>query len=153
MTTIEAPVQLAYRHLVDTVLWERLVARLVKDESMERSLAERVMNEALGFLQLCALEPDMAYGPSDTVDPGWHTFLMYTSDYAEFCDRLAGRFIHHNPTDIPGVDYSGGTTPAQTMRAMRKYGPVDEMLWVRAADCNDSNSSGGGTGCLGCNMQ
>lgn len=55
-------------------LRERLVNRLVKDEDLERPLAERVMNESLGFLQLCALEPDGKFSPSATVDPGWHTF-------------------------------------------------------------------------------
>ena len=138
--------ELAYKGLVDEQLWERLVNRIVKDESMERDLAERVMNEALGFLQLCANEPDGNYSPSTTVDVGWHTFILYTREYAAFCDRVAGTFIHHNPTDIPGMDYSDGMTPAQTMEAMRKYGPVDDMLWASAADCNDS-----GTGCHGGN--
>lgn len=143
---VETSRVLAYKGLVNEQLWERLVNRLVKDEDMERILAERVMNEALGFLQLCALEPDSAHSPSETVDPGWHTFLVYTRDYAAFCDRIAGRFIHHNPTDIPGVDYSGGITPKQTMEAMRKYGPVDEMLWLHAASCNDSGCHGGSGG-------
>jgi hypothetical protein len=28
-------------------------------------------------------------------DPGWHTFVLHTRDYREFCRRVAGRFIDH----------------------------------------------------------
>jgi hypothetical protein len=139
---------LAYKGLIDEQLWERLVKRLVHDEDMERTLAERVMNEALGFLGLLAHEPNIPYSPSATVDPGWHTFILYTREYAAFCDQIAGRFIHHNPTDTPGVDYSDGNTPAQTMQAMLRYGPVDEMLWVHAASC-EGGGGGGGSSCHG----
>lgn len=139
----EAPTgtELVYKDLIDEQLWERLVSRIVKDEHMERPLAERVMNEALGFLQLCSKEPDNSYGPSETVDIGWHTFILYTREYAEFCNRVAGHFIHHAPTDVPGMDYTAEKSGKDTMQAMLAYGPVDEMLWVHAADCNDSCSS------------
>jgi hypothetical protein len=33
------------------------------------------------------------------VDQLWHVFLLYTRDYAEFCDLLGGGFIHHVPTE------------------------------------------------------
>ena len=84
--------ELTYKGLIDKQLWERLVERLVKDEDMERNLAERVMNEALGFLNLLANEPNTPYSPSATVDLGWHTFILYTREYAAFCNRIAGRF-------------------------------------------------------------
>jgi len=34
---------------------------------------------------------------SERVDDLWHEMLLFTHDYQEFCTRLAGRFIHHNP--------------------------------------------------------
>lgn len=148
MTATLTAADLAYKGLVDGETWERLVARIVKDEDVERPLAERIMNEALGFLQLCAREPDGKYSPSATVDIGWHTFILYTREYAAFGQRIAGRFLHHSPTDVPGVDYSGGNTPAQTMQAMLKYGPVDEMLWAHAATCT-GGGGGGGSSCHG----
>ena len=33
------------------------------------------------------------------IDDMWHTFLMFTEDYANFCERYFGRFIHHSPRD------------------------------------------------------
>jgi hypothetical protein len=134
--------ELTYRGLISEQLWERLVNRIAKDENMERALAERVMNEALGFLQLCAVEPEGKYSPSVTVDIGWHTFILYTQEYAAFSKRVAGRFLHHEPTDVPGVDYASANDGAKTIHAMRVYGPVDDMLWAVPADCNDSGCHG-----------
>lgn len=31
------------------------------------------------------------------VDLMWHTFLLYTEDYADFCQKYFGFFIHHRP--------------------------------------------------------
>jgi hypothetical protein len=32
------------------------------------------------------------------VDEMWHTFLLFTEEYAAYCDRVFGRFLHHHPT-------------------------------------------------------
>jgi hypothetical protein len=143
ISEVTAGVTLAYKNLVDEQLWERLVSRIIKDEDVERALAERIMNEALGFLELCANEPDGKHSPSATVDIGWHTFILYTREYAAFCQRDAGRFIHHEPTDVPGMDYTGANDSAYTMQVMLARGPVDKMLWTHAADCNSSGCHGG----------
>ena len=36
--------------------------------------------------------------PSKTVDTAWHEFILFTHDYAEFCHRYFGCFVHHVPT-------------------------------------------------------
>lgn len=40
----------------------------------------------------CAIHEEMK-----EVDAMWHTFLLFTKDYAEFCQNYFGRFIHHQP--------------------------------------------------------
>jgi hypothetical protein len=32
------------------------------------------------------------------IDAMWHTFVLFTREYAEYCDEVFGRFIHHVPT-------------------------------------------------------
>lgn len=50
------------------------------------------------FLLACGSTPTLAAAmPSKTVDEAWHEFLTYTRDYAEFCERAFGRFLHHVP--------------------------------------------------------
>ncbi len=36
---------------------------------------------------------------SDAVDPFWHAHILHTRQYADFCNRLAGRYLHHEPLD------------------------------------------------------
>ena len=36
------------------------------------------------------------------IDEMWHTFVLFTADYQDFCDRHFGCFLHHLP-DVPGT--------------------------------------------------
>lgn len=139
MTTLAdvgtADVTLSHRHLVDPELWDRMVARITKDEDIEPDTAARIMDQAIGFLRLCAADPTGGYNPSPLVDIGWHTFILYTGPYADFCARTAGRFIHHAPTDVPG-DSDVGVGVADTIAAMQDLGlAVDPALWTNAQEC------------------
>ncbi|GAA3070652.1 glycine-rich domain-containing protein [Streptosporangium carneum] len=126
--------------LVEPGLFDRLVSRIRVDHPELGEVAEPIMEQALAFLATCAANPGADLGPSEQVDVGWHTFILYTRDYAAFCQRTAGRFIHHTPDDVP----SGGlgeskTGPglAATIEAMRAAGyRVDPVVWPdSAADC------------------
>ena len=141
-------VHLAYQSVVDQQLWERLVKRVINDEEVQRPLAERIVNQALAFLLLCAREPDEKFSPSPLVDIGWHTFILYTKPYADFCDKVGTRFIHHAPSDADGVDYGTGNI-ARTVTALRTHGfIVDEPLWADSRqNCSDDGDCTSGDGC------
>jgi hypothetical protein len=128
-TGIAAP-----RDLVSARLFDRLTFRVMADHDLEHDVAERVVTQSLAFLLACALYPEGHLAPSKAVDVGWHAFLLHTADYVEFCDRVAGRFIHHYPTG-PG-DFEGQQAMAVTTAAMRSIGlHVDAALWNIAPDC------------------
>ncbi len=139
---------LAHKNLISPTLWERMCGKIVRDEGVDRSVAERIINESLAFLLMCAKNPAEPQVPSAMVDIGWHTFILYTKEYADFCAQHAGSFIHHTPSDEPGVHYPKGGA-RRTMEAMQLNGfIVDEMLWASAGDCSaycsgDSCSGGG----------
>lgn len=42
--------------------------------------------------------------PSKVVDAYWHTFLIDTRAYADWCEQTLGRFLHHVPTARLGND-------------------------------------------------
>lgn len=46
-------------------------------------------------------EKFLMYSPQ--IDDLWHTFLLFTKDYNEFCTTMFGYFIHHNPLDEPEI--------------------------------------------------
>lgn len=148
--------QLECKGLVENDLWVRLTNRIAKDEDVELPLAERIMDQALAFLSLCSEDPSGRFSPSPLVDIGWHTFILYTKPYAAFCERVNGKFIHHDPSDVEGVDYGTGNI-SRTVEALRCHGyTVDEPLWANTGhDCSsycsgDSCAGGGGSGDSGC---
>jgi hypothetical protein len=119
-----------YRQLATPELFDRLVGRIIKDEDVEQDLAERIMESALGFLWLSATRPGMTLSPSPLVDIGWHKFILYTRGYGEFCERVAGRFIHHEPNDNPNARQRPGGIK-RTIAAFDEAGlPLDDMIWT-----------------------
>jgi len=54
--------------------------------------------------------------PSHAVDEAWHGFILCTAQYAAFCQRTYGQFLHHHPD---GAAPSGVTQVSE---------PMDEQL-------------------------
>jgi hypothetical protein len=136
------------RDLIGDGLWLRLIGRILADlefwqycghydEAERRRWAERILDQTLAFLRVCADHPDAArFCPSPLIDIGWHAFILYTREYHEFCDNVAGHYIHHSPSDEEGVAYGTGGS-AEAVAAMRARGiAVDEQLWGAAGSCN-----------------
>jgi len=84
------------------------VDRYAAEHDLPIEIAREHERELKRFLSLCALNPEVSYGMSGPVDDLWHTFITYTRDYAEFCDQVAGHFIHHVPTDPNNGVEDGG---------------------------------------------
>jgi hypothetical protein len=128
----------AARELIDPDLFDRLSDRVMKDEGHDRDHAERVVDQALAFLKACADNPSLSLGPSTAVDAGWHAFLLHTREYASFCARVAGRFIHHAPAD---GDSSRAGSLRRTITAVRATGyELDDRLWGLPAECDGKPS-------------
>src|SRR5690242_15526602 len=86
-----------HRILLPAALADRLVARVAAEHpELPEGMPNRILGQTVAFLEACATATE-PIGPSELVDIGWHTFILYTHEYAEFCDQIAGRFIHHVP--------------------------------------------------------
>ena len=89
---------LAYKH-------PAVVARYLKDFGGDQSAAEELFLELMRWLYCCAraTEPGKRaaivsmYPEILRIDDMWHIFILHTRDYAGFCERYFGRFIHHDP--------------------------------------------------------
>ncbi|WP_424188608.1 glycine-rich domain-containing protein [Actinokineospora sp. G85] len=128
------------RTLISDELHARLAARIVEDHGHSPALADRILDQALAFLAACAANAERPLAPSELVDVGWHTFILHTREYAAFCERLAGRFIHHVPTgesDLAGHGDLARATLVRTVEAIERLGlVVDKDLWpLGAANC------------------
>lgn len=135
------------RTLLPGGLFDRLTARIARKEVIERDLAERIMDQALAFLAASAQHTGEPLVPSGLVDIGWHTFILYTREYAEFCDHLAGRFIHHVPNDAPDMPAEKASlvdVRTRTLDAIARAGyAVDHELWTfTAGNCSSCHEEG-----------
>jgi hypothetical protein len=148
------------RDLIPQPLYTRLVARLEADHPEVSGDAGRIVDQALAFLAACGPALDRGLRPSRAVDLGWHTFLLFTKDYALFCQEVAGAFIHHVPDDTPisagltcapepdgcqaGGDITadpGSTRIARTVQAIQHLGyQIEPDLWTSAAECADEGN-------------
>jgi hypothetical protein len=119
-------------------------------DGMTGDEAVRIMDQAVAFLKACIDNPGKHLRPSRKVDLGWHQFILNTKDYAEFCQRVAGYFIHHVPDEFTSPRGEPAETTkalAPTVEAMRASGfNVDMDLW-KAATGSCSQCHNGCTNC------
>jgi hypothetical protein len=136
-----APVAAYPRELISPELFAKLVTRVMEDEKVSEEDAKRVVAQTLVFLKACAVNPGRNLSPTKAIDPGWHAFILHTEDYAEFCERVAGRFVHHRP--ICNDDIRSGTALERTIEALKATGyPIEWDLWtVNAADCHQCHAT------------
>lgn len=83
------------------------------------------------FLAVNFLNPGVALPVSKPVDKMWHAHVLFTLDYARMCEMVAGRFLHHKPSESEGElhrlreNYLKNTLPLLRER----FGELDERFW------------------------
>ncbi|WP_432854933.1 glycine-rich domain-containing protein [Amycolatopsis sp. CA-161197] len=139
--------------LVSEELFDQLVHRIVRERAVTAEYATRIVDQALAFLAACARSTE-PLSPSSTVDIGWHAFILYTKEYDAFCRRIAGYFLHHDPTpmSVTPNDLQPQENVNRSVQAIREAGfAVDLDLWDVSAKCSQCKQgcthSGGNTGC------
>lgn len=77
----------------------------------------------------------MTIAPDLAVDKIWHRSMMRTRTFAQVCDMVAGRFMHHLP--IMDEDIRSGQASERGLAAMRATGyRVD--LWTASPACPEN---------------
>lgn len=130
------------RDLVPHDVWQALIADVTKAHpGTGRVMAERIIGQTIAFL-IAGMATAEALSPSEAVDRGWHAFLLRTQAYHEFCDRHAGRFLHHQPGPSVGAEPDGAEVVRnRTLEAICAAGfDVDVELWPEVADCTQCHS-------------
>ncbi|SEG82870.1 hypothetical protein SAMN04489712_11599 [Thermomonospora echinospora] len=109
-------------------LFDTLAAYVAKHQQVTLPYAEGVVEQTLVWFKACADNPTVRLGMSESVDHGWHAFLLHSQEYAEFCERMFGTYFHHVPPR-PGQSMTEQEMAA-TLPALYATGyPVDESHW------------------------
>lgn len=76
----------------------RVLDRYMAEKGVSPDEAKKHAAELFRYLVLRARNPDARYPlASGPVDNLWHNFLLFTQEYAGFCQYVCGEFIHHQP--------------------------------------------------------
>ena len=130
-----------------------LVNRLQHVLNITQPEAEQLFEDVKKYLFL-AVVTDERLVPTDAIDLGWHEFLLYTRDYASFCNRFFGAFVHHIPN--PKLSPHVVRTAKRTVELARDmFGEGLSKNWIRvsgdcfvnpcsAGDCEGVCEPGGG---------
>ena len=89
------------------------------------------------FLVLKMENPGVMLAPTDLMDKAWHTHILDTRRYAEDCEVMFGRFLHHNPS------YKGDESTERDEMLMR----ASEIMASLYTERFGHDPLDGGSGC------
>ncbi|MFD3788819.1 glycine-rich domain-containing protein [Streptomyces cyaneofuscatus] len=96
---------------------------------MTEGTAQRIVAEAIKFVDAAAQFPTTRIAPSKVVDEGWHALILHTELYAKLCEGL-GRFVHHYP-ERPDPERFDEHVITRTMATIEQAGyETDSDLWT-----------------------
>jgi hypothetical protein len=115
-----------------------VIRRFQRTYGVRRDHAEKLFEQLKQWLYLAA-KSQLEQGAPDVfmtarlseLDEMWHTFLLFTQDYEDFCHRRLGTFVHHIPEEL--VSDAAGTTSEEypeldEERARALYGYIYDHL-------------------------
>ncbi|MGH3796649.1 MAG: glycine-rich domain-containing protein [Pseudonocardiaceae bacterium] len=129
------------RSCVSPLVWDREVRLIMRDNAMNRDLAERTFGQTIAYLVTSAENPDIPMGPTPAVDKGVHSFVLDTPRYFDFCTEHAGTYLHHVP-HLPEDRAGQPLVLHGTIQAIRAAGfALDDELWgALAVDCHQCHA-------------
>jgi hypothetical protein len=104
---------------------EFLIEKFAKDHGYAEADARALFEDVKKFLLLGSIV-SASPAPSLPIDQMWHAFILFTKDYAEFCDKVGG-FIHHRP--LPSTsDHQPPIEPTLALMTAA-YGELSDTFW------------------------
>lgn len=102
-----------------------LIEKYAKDNDMAPDDVRALFEETKRFL-VAGVLLDAQLAPSLPVDQMWHSWILFTKDYHEFCDKLGG-YIHHRPLERG----NSAQPPLEPTVAIMEagFGPVSDVFW------------------------
>lgn len=79
---------------------QEVILRFMDEYDLSEEETKDIFEEMKKLLCLMAKYPDeyiFTHEPLWIIDEMWHTFLMYSKDYEDFCLKYFDRMIYHQP--------------------------------------------------------
>ncbi|MFD4997381.1 glycine-rich domain-containing protein [Streptomyces buecherae] len=117
--------------LVNEETFARIVLFMVNDPQFQEDPkhAPGILDQALAYYGAVAVHAGDPLMPSEAVDRGVHAILLHTRESHDLFNRIAGRFLHHNPHPERGGRPAASL--AETKAAIRDAGyVVQDKFWA-----------------------
>jgi hypothetical protein len=116
-------------------LWDREVALLLRDNTMVRDMAERILGNAVMYTVGCMEHSEVHLGVGKLVDIGVHQLILDTPVWWALCHVYnEGRYKHH----APFIERRSDGLCLRTADFLVSIGfDVDQELWaIDGAECS-----------------
>jgi len=78
---------------------QNIINKFLEEYDLSEEEVKDIFEETKKWLWLCSISPKLYMDDSIVViDKMWHTFILFTKDYNEFCLHYFDNFIHHEPS-------------------------------------------------------
>lgn len=115
------------RQKIMTYPLEQVRYRLQKEGVIPAEMIDEALQEWRKFMTTILYADGPVGMISPIVDEVWHAFILFTKEYAAFCEGVFGRFIHHAP-NWPGAPASNGSRQNFRQVYGELYGPLP-TIW------------------------
>lgn len=112
--------------------------RLLVDGALSANEIPEAISEYRKFMSLILITGGGLGMISRSVDEVWHTHILFTQDYFNFCERAFGRYVHHQPTTSK---HSSDRSSVQKFKSTYKavYGKMPR-IWGNSPDCSGTTN-------------
>ena len=149
-TDTSASNRMTSRKKIEDYPFEQVKYRIAKEQTIPAGLINEAVEEFKKFLTVI-LHADGPVGMvSPEVDEVWHTFILFTRDYQDFCRDVFGRYIHHSP-NWPGTPAAEGSVENFLNNYKRLFGELHPFWSNAVSDCDDCGYGKCGVSCYDCN--
>lgn len=100
-----------------------LIEKLLKEQIVaDAEEGRELFREVKRYLVLNRIYPDHRLPMvSRRIDEVWHQFVLFTHEYASFCQQHVGRFLHHHPSNAPGSRTTETESSPRTIAEFRRH--------------------------------
>ena len=140
------------RRVLDYPVPKEVIEKYVDRYELTEQVAREHEREFKRYMALCLADPEAAYGMFGPIDEFWHTWILFTREWHEFGEAVAGHYIHHRPTTRAEKErVRSGQAPSAYGRFLTAYPAffgeeAPAHLWPRPKEA----MAGAGSPCSSC---
>ncbi len=71
-------------------------AKIAKDLQCSDEASVQLLKDVSNLLWMSSKSQEVLV-PSHVIDEAWHIFILFSEQYAAFCDKYCGGYVHHRP--------------------------------------------------------